>query len=101
MPFHTSSDFETIFESTLGGGYDVVISPPTGDDYEATAIREKDVEKIDEFGNMHGKTTVLHFLKSAVSAQLSRGTQVTLDDTTYRIETLTKETTYVRSYEAS
>ena len=101
MPFHSVDDFETIFDSALGGGYDAVITPTIGDAYDATALRDKDVEKIDEFGNLHGKTTVLHFLKSAVSAQLSRGTQVTLDGTTYRIETLTKETTYVRSYEAS
>ena len=98
MPFHSAADIATIFDSALGSSYDCVISPPVGDDYSAKAIREKDVEKIDDFGNIGERTTVLHFITSELPGQLARGTEVTLDGTTYTIETLMQQKTYVSSY---
>ncbi len=101
MPFHSSADIETIFDTDFGDGYLAVVSPVSGSDYSVNVLRDKNVDKIDSFGNIHEKVTLLHFMNSSLPAQLARGTEVTLDGTTYIIETLSKQDTYTSTYEVS
>lgn len=101
MPFHSSEDFATIFDSTMGSGYDAVVSPPVGDDYSATVIPFRDVQKVDDFGNLSEKTTVLQILRSSLPGQLARDTTITVDGRTYTVESLLDQTTYIDTYEVS
>lgn len=101
MAFHTAADIETIFDTDFGDGYLATVNPVTGSDYDVNVLRDKDVEKVDDFGNLLEKTTILHFITSQLPAALVRGDQVTFDSRTYVIETLMKEDTYISSYVAS
>ena len=101
MPFHSAADIETMFDPDMGDGYEATITPVSGDPFTAMVLRDKNVSKVDEFGNLVTKVTLLHFITESIGGGLARRTQVTFDNRTYTIETLRNQDTYVSTYEAT
>jgi hypothetical protein len=101
MPFHSEADIETMFDPDMGDGYEATITPVSGDPYTVNVLRDKNVDKVDQFGNISEKVTLVHFITSLLHDGFGRGTVASFDGRDYRIETLHNQDTYVSTYEVS
>ncbi|WP_339869072.1 hypothetical protein [Pseudohongiella nitratireducens] len=101
MPFHSDIDIETMFDPDMGDGYEATITPVSGDPYTINVLRDKNVDKVDQFGNISEKVTLVHFITSQLHDGFGRGTVASFDSRDYRIETLHNQDTYVSTYEVS
>ena len=104
MPFHDSSILDPVFDTESGFAWACTVTPGVGSAYSAPAIREMEVEVVDEDSGIRQRVTLLEFRKSDLAnptVGLVQGDTALVDGRTYTIQSLEEETTYTYKYFAT